>query len=665
MSRAKMLQDLKRSGLTDRDARKLGYKLLTPAQTKKQTGKAENNVPSYLIPYYDVNGKLIKEMWRVRFLEEVKGKFGATLKKPRRYSQPNGVVPRFYFPKTVPVPWKKLANNENIPLVMTEGEKKAAKACKEGLPTIGLGGVWSWKSKKHNLPVIPDFDVIKWEGRDVILCFDNDVMTNPLVIGALSALSHELTQHGATVYIKFLPKGPGKIGLDDWLVKLRKNADVHKKFEALYTEPFSESAELWRFNEDHCYIHGLKAFYCFSRRLLFKTEGELLTAYKSRSFTVPKADGEGYKTVKTVTEWAQWPRRQEYENLVFVPGGPDVIDNCINTWPGWAIEPVKGSVQPWKDLINFLFQNEPDTRKWFLQWLAYPIQNPGAKMLNAVLFHSRGQGVGKSFVGYIVADMYGNENSSVIEQDQLHSSFNSWAASKQFILGEEITGSDSRRDADRIKNMITREKVTVNVKMQPEYVLQDRANYILTSNHVDALFIDEYDRRVFVLECPDVAESNEFYERIDVWRKNGGASHLFYHLLNDIDCSDFNPQYRPPETQAKKDMVALSKSDLDLAVEQLKANPDSVLTFQKVAVPNDIFTIEQLRRFMFPDNPDKHTNIATSKALRRGGFKMRPVRTEDGIHKLWAVRNRDDWNNTQPKEWAKHFDQHRRKVKYK
>lgn len=656
MSRTAMLADLKRSGLTTDDAKKLGYKVLTGKQTKERT---DFDAASYLIPYYDITGKLT-DFWRVRYLEEVRGPFGAIKKKPPRYSQSRGTLPRFYFPKNVPTTWRAIAKNPKVGLIITEGEKKAAAACKNELPTISVGGVWAWRSKKHGLPTIPDFKLIQWEDRDVRLCFDNDLMTNPLVIGALNALAHELTSRGAKVYITYLPKGPGKIGLDDYLLKRSPEG-----FAKLKNDAYAESAELWSFNTDVCYVRKLKAFYCFSLRVFFKTKTELLTAYERLSYQVPKANGEGFKTMYTAAEWCKWAQRQEYEDIVFIPGEEIIVNDKINTWEGWPIEPKEGNVKPFYDLLTFVFASEPTLMTWFLQWAAYPLQHPGAKVLNAILIHSRTTGMGKSFIGLILRDIYGPANSITIEQDQLHSDNNYWAASKQFILGEEITGTDSRKDADRIKNMITRETVNINIKYQPQYVLNDCANYFLTSNHVDALFLDEHDRRVVVHEIPALPREQKFYERIDKWRKHEGPAYLFYHLLNDIDTSGFNPRSPAPVTQAKRDMVDLSKSDLDLAVDELRSNPEHVLRFQKIAIPQDLLTTTQLVAFLFPTGDRVITAIATSKALRRAGFRQRVIKTKQGTKKLWAARNTNKWTRATSAEWCEHFNENVRDIKFK
>ena len=80
MSQKLMLADLARSGLTPADAKKAKYKTLTAKQTKELTG---NFAASYLIPYHDINGKLTT-YYRVRYVEEVKGPFGSSKKKPLR-----------------------------------------------------------------------------------------------------------------------------------------------------------------------------------------------------------------------------------------------------------------------------------------------------------------------------------------------------------------------------------------------------------------------------------------------------------------------------------------------------------------------------------------------------------------------------------------------------
>jgi hypothetical protein len=116
---------------------------------------------------------------------------------------------------------EKLAD-PSVPLVITEGQKKAEKAAQEGICTIALAGVWSWKDRvgESSFP-ISDFELLPLSGRCVFLCFDSDAASNPHVSRAERDLAAFLIRRfTASVSIKRLPQGHGgtKVGLDDFLL---------------------------------------------------------------------------------------------------------------------------------------------------------------------------------------------------------------------------------------------------------------------------------------------------------------------------------------------------------------------------------------------------------------------------------------------------------------
>lgn len=630
MSKQLMVEDLKRSGLTAQDATKLGFKVLTEEQCKERT---EKKSAGYLIPYYDINKKK-QPFCRIRFLGEVKKGFGS--KKPQRYWQPANTLPALYLPPTVQ--WSKIAADTGVEVVFTEGEKKAARACKDNIPTIGLGGVWSWRSKKQALPVIKDFDLFEWKGRKVLMAFDSDVTTNPMVVQALNALSKELTGRGATVYTVRLPaEEDAKVGLDDFLAEHGKKA-----FLNLPREEYVGSQELWKLNEELAFIQSVGAVYDIEHQVMYRSKQNLVSlAYADRNYQIQ--DGDKMKVVNAAEEWLKWPHRRRHRNLVYSPGDPTVLDNGdLNTWQGWGCEPEAGNIDPWLELVDYIFGDDPDFKDWFIKWLAYPLQNPGAKMYSAVLLISLAQGVGKSFLGYIMKDIYGS-NFSVVGQDELQSSYNDWCVNRQFVMGEEIIGTNKRQDADRIKNMLTREQLMVSIKYQPGYQLRDCSNYILTSNHPDAMFLEAADRRIAVHEVLATPRAQSFYQRVHRWRENGGAKHLFAYLLEEVDCSDFNSKAPAIGSRAKAEMIDLSRSDLDIIAATLIDSPDLVLQMDGTPADRDLFTLDEIMMFVDPDGSKKTTKIAVSKALRRCGFRAYPVKTEHGVKKLWALRNRDKW----------------------
>jgi Protein of unknown function (DUF3987)/Domain of unknown function (DUF3854) len=122
----------------------------------------------------------------------------------------------------VPLSVRRELAGPQMPLVITEGQKKAEKAAQEGLCTIALAGVWNWRDRvgDSSFP-ISDFELLSLTGRRVVLCFDSDAAWNPHVCRAEQDLSSFLgSRFEAIVSIKRLPQGPGgtKVGLDDFLL---------------------------------------------------------------------------------------------------------------------------------------------------------------------------------------------------------------------------------------------------------------------------------------------------------------------------------------------------------------------------------------------------------------------------------------------------------------
>ncbi len=137
----------------------------------------------------------------------------------KRYRSPRATPSRIYVPPTLD---QALLTNPREPLHLTEGEFKALKATQEGIPTLALPGVWSWKQRLHgkSLP-IADLERVVWAGRRVVLVFDSDLVEKPPVAWAEHALAQELRGRGAEVFVVRLPAGPtaDKSGLDDYLVQ--------------------------------------------------------------------------------------------------------------------------------------------------------------------------------------------------------------------------------------------------------------------------------------------------------------------------------------------------------------------------------------------------------------------------------------------------------------
>ena len=650
------------SGLTLDDAKLLYMSALSGPQTNN-LHRSFKQLCSLKIEYLDHLGQPLPDwsqsnpFYRLRYLETPTDFDSMNKKKQIRYVQEPNTAPVAYYPQNFDE-WEELCENPEEPLIITEGELKAAKACKEGFPTLGLGGVYNWRSNKLGIEWLPSLNPIEWRKRNVYLCFDSDYKTNPMVCAALREFANELQRRGAFCYLVALPQLPGleKIGLDDFLVHAGPSAN--EMFRELLTaaEPLGLSAPLWEMNSKYVYIRkpGLIVDQADMDNKVspgaFKEHLESSTNYQERQV---KADGSiSFKPVSAAGAWLKWPLRLEAARLTYKPGESKFVDNELNSWPGWGCTAKKGDAKPWLALLDHLFTGtEKEALQWFLRWCAYPLQYPGVKMFSSVVVHGIKHGTGKSLVGYTLARIYG-KNFTEINQMDLHNNFNEWAESKQFVMGDDVTGSNKRQDADFLKKMITQKELRINAKYTPSYVVPDCINYFFTSQHPDSFFLEDDDRRFFIHEVLVGPQEEEFYVEYMLWLETGGAEAVFDYLLN-LDLGDFNPAAPAFRTSAKERMINTGRSDLGSWVRSLIATPDQVLRIGEVQADKDLFTSKELLMYYDPEGRTGTTANGLGRELSRAGIRQvsdgRPIRLPDGSQaRYYAVRNIDKWHSEQP-----------------
>ena len=646
------------SGLDETDAQLLGMEYVSDCS---QLHPSLQKVQGLKIPYLSLDGTLSKsKFYRVRYLSAPTG-FGGQVAKPQRYAQEPGSINEVYLPPSIN--WANIATNIAETILITEGELKAAAACKMGLNCMALGGVNVWQSSKREIPLLEPLPQINWHGRVVVIIFDSDAAINPNVAAAQVSLAKMLLKLGALPRIATLPPAAdgSKQGLDDFIVSGGNMTNVLAELKGLEL-----GDRLATFNNQYAYVKDQDVIIELisaqrSKRDAFSNG---LTANVNVIEYVPTSNG-GTKRVETraSTEWLKWPSRLDVERVTYEPG-QDQITNAqeYNTWPGWGCAPKAGNVQPWIDILDLLFGDDDKSRDWFEKWVAYPVQHPGTKLFTSAVLWGPETGTGKSLVGYTIGEIYG-KNFGEIGNQELHASFNEWAINKQFILGDEISGSDKRQEADKLKALITQRQLRINMKNLPTYVVPDCINYYFTSNHPDAFFLDDQDRRFFIHRTvPVVRREPEFYRSYMVWLKGEGREALFDYLLN-LDTTGFDPAAPAPSTASKLELVDHARSDLSSWVAYFMTNMDMELErlaeYLHTKSSNlDLVLNTHLKWLYDPQNSSRVTANGLGRELSRFGFKtVGPVESDSfGKRRFYVLRNYPKWAAADPVAVTEHLN---------
>lgn len=270
-----------------------------------------------------------------------------------------------------------------------------------------------------------------------------------------------------------------------------------------------------------------------------------------------------------------WVERGAFylDQVGFDPSGTDHSVK-LNTWKGWPMQPKEGSCERLLELIEYLCSADPNGREameWLLNWMAYPLQHPGAKMSSAVIMHGP-QGTGKSTVFQALAKIYG-DYATVLNQRGLEDKFNSdWADSKLFILAEEVvTRAEMWHIKNELKELVTGDWIRINPKNVAAYRQRNQVNIAYLSNEHQPLPLENDDRRHLVIYTPP-ALGEDFYDEVQIELERGGGA-AFYSYLLQRDLGSFHPKKRPPMTEAKGKLIAISSpSEIRFAHEWLSGD---------------------------------------------------------------------------------------------
>lgn len=144
--------------------------------------------------------------------------------------------------------------------------------------------------------------------------------------------------------------------------------------------------------------------------------------------------------------------------------------------------------------------------EFLINWLASIVQRPWEKTGVCIVLKSKTQGTGKNIMTDFLRDhLFGAELSGeVSDMDRLMARFNSSNENRLLTVLDEasnVNGDDYNKYADMLKNKITSNTQTIEMKGREPRVVADYNNYIITTNNVSPIRSEETCRRFFWLEA--------------------------------------------------------------------------------------------------------------------------------------------------------------------
>lgn len=197
--------------------------------------------------------------------------------------------------------------------------------------------------------------------------------------------------------------------------------------------------------------------------------------------------------------------------------------------------------------------------EWFINWLAFTIQT--RKKVETAWVFSGVPGTGKGiFFERILRPIIGERYATKKRLDHLEEQFNAYLQQTLFLVYEEFRLSDSKQDGkllNKLKDEIGSNTTNIRAMRTDVVEVPNYTNYIFFSNHLDAIRIEEGDRRFNIGPAqltPLRAVWPKITEEIDRIDDELGT---FVGFLMAYEASEQNARV-PLENEAKRNMKQLA-----------------------------------------------------------------------------------------------------------
>ena len=247
--------------------------------------------------------------------------------------------------------------------------------------------------------------------------------------------------------------------------------------------------------------------------------------------------------------WCEWINRREVRAIGFDPREQPNTD-LFNLWNGFNIskevadEYDEKAAEPILNVIKDIWcQGDENSYNYVLDYFSHVIQKPHIKTGVLLALKSK-QGGMKGIIleklAQIIGDDHYAQNSNA---NFLFGDFNGQLEGKVLVnLDEAFWGGDKKLEGV-IKNKITEKRQTINKKNKENYMIDDYANYIITTNNDWFAGCTEDDRRHYCLQL-----DNRMAGRMTPEKKKyiqpvlDAPCEAFAKILYNRNISSYNPR---------------------------------------------------------------------------------------------------------------------------
>ena len=201
--------------------------------------------------------------------------------------------------------------------------------------------------------------------------------------------------------------------------------------------------------------------------------------------------------------WLEHRNRLQRDGVIFAPAAPALINNRINLWQGWGIEPKPGH---WPLTREHIFQivaaGDDNVDRYVVNWLAWAVQHPDQQAETAIALIGE-RGSGKSTLGKIMCRMFGQHGRHISSPEHLTGRFNHHLRDCAFLFCDEAYGPKDKSAEGTFKRLVTEDTITIEQKGHDPVEQSNFLHVMLASNNDWVVPAGAFERHFVVLRVAE------------------------------------------------------------------------------------------------------------------------------------------------------------------
>ncbi|MDE5440530.1 hypothetical protein GWG65_03505 [Bradyrhizobium sp. CSA207] len=281
------------------------------------------------------------------------------------------------------------------------------------------------------------------------------------------------------------------------------------------------------------------------------------------------------KTIPLGSYWIDSRYRRQYDGgMAFMPHKRD--DKKLNLWRGYGVKPVKpegksgaAGCAKFLDFMLKVICSGNERHFDYLRKREATILQRLVRSEIALGLYSEQEGVGKGFYETVMRHLVGNHGMAITHPRHIVGNFNPHLETLLRLTADEALFVGNHEHRNMLFALITEPTITIEHKGCAVYSVDNYLNISMLSNSRHFFPASGTARRVFIpTTSADHMQDFKFFAAIDnQLRNDGGFEALLYHLLHEIDLTDFNVR-AVPKTAGLAEQAALGRRGVDGLVEE-------------------------------------------------------------------------------------------------